>query len=103
MFAVIKSGGHQYRVEKGSIIDVDLLHKEVGSKLTTDQVLMVGDDKSVTVGEPLVSGAKVEFEIKNHDRKDKVLVFKYKRRKNYKVMRGHRQGFTTIEVKSISK
>ena len=103
MFAVIKSGNRQYRVEQGPVIEIDHIQDKVGSKVTTEQVLMLGDDKKVTVGEPLVKGAKVEFEVKHHDRKDKVLVFKYKRRKNYKVLQGHKQRFTTVEIKKISK
>ena len=103
MFAIIKAGGHQYRVEQGSKIKVDKLQDEVGSTVTIDEVLMVGDGKTTTVGEPFVKGAKVQCEIKHHDRGEKIIVFKYKRRKNYKKSRGHRQWFTELEVKGISK
>lgn len=101
MYAVIKSGGHQYRVTEGLQFDVQKIAGNEGDKVTFDQVLLVGG-KSLNVGSPTVSGATVEATIKRQFRDDKVWVFKYKRRKNYKKLRGHRQPLTTVEVTKIS-
>lgn len=103
MYAVIKAGGHQYKVQQGEELTVDFLRdKKEGDKVTFDQVLMLGGDELV-VGAPLVKGAKVEATVKQQGFNPKILVFKYKRRKNYKRTRGHKQPITVIEIDSISK
>ena len=102
MYAVIQAGGHQYRVNQGDEVVVDSIPGKEGDKITLDKVLMVGG-KATVVGAPFVSGAKVQATIKKQHRLDKVLVFKYKRRKNYKRTRGHRQNVTTLEIGKISE
>ena len=101
MYAVIKTGGKQYRVSEGDTLRVEKLDGEVGSKLELDEVLMVGGDK-VAVGSPTVKGAKVTAEITAQDRAKKIVVFKMKRRKNYRRKQGHRQPFTEIRITGIS-
>lgn len=100
MYAVVKSGGHQYRVKQGDLVEVDQIHGEPGSSVTLDRVLMLGGDKIVT-GKPLVSGASVSATIKSQERAEKILVFKYLRRKNSKKVQGHRQPFTVLEINGI--
>ncbi len=101
MYAVIKTGGKQYRVSEGDTIRVEKLQGDVGGQIEFDQVLMLGGEK-VEVGTPLVSGAKVVAEITAQDRAKKIIVFKMKRRKNYRRKYGHRQPFTELRIKSVS-
>ncbi len=101
MYAVIKAGAHQYKVSKGDLIDIDKLEGAEGDKVTFDRVMMIGGSKTV-VGDPLVKGASVQATIKKQFRDKKILVFKYRRRKNYKKMTGHRQPLTTVEIGDIS-
>lgn len=101
MYAVIKAGAHQYRVQEGDTFEIDKVVGEAGDKIKFDQVFMIGG-KSVSVGAPLVEGASVEAEIKEQSRSPKVVVFKYKRRKNYKKKRGHKQPVTLVEIKKIN-
>jgi len=101
MYAVIKTGGKQYRVSEGDTIRVEKLPGDVGGKVEFDQVLMVGGEK-VAVGKPLVDGAKVVAEITAQDRAKKVIVFKMKRRKNYRRRYGHRQPYTEVRIQSVS-
>jgi large subunit ribosomal protein L21 len=103
MFAVVEVAGKQYKVAPKDQIMVPTLNEKPGTKIRLDRVLMVGDDKTVTVGRPLVSGASVEATVVEHDKMDKVIVFKKKRRKGYRVKRGHRQGYSQIEILSIGK
>ena len=100
MYAVIQTGGKQYRVAEGDTIRVEKLEGDVGSKVEFDDVLMVGGEK-VVVGKPHVSGAKVTAEIIAQDLAKKIIVFKRKRRKNYRRKQGHRQGFTEVRVDEI--
>jgi large subunit ribosomal protein L21 len=100
MYAVIKAGGHQYRVTEGETLNIDRLPGQVGEKVKFDQVLMIGG-ANVVFGAPHVAGAVVEATIKAHDRAEKVLIFKYRRRKNYKRTQGHRQPFTVVEINKI--
>lgn len=100
MYAVIKAGGHQYRVKEGETLQVDKIEGQPGDKITFDKVLMVGG-ANTTIGAPLVAGAVVEATIKEQLRAPKIIVFKYKRRKNYKVTRGHKQPITMIEIGKI--
>lgn len=102
MFAVIKSGGKQYRVRAGEKLKVESLAAEVGSELVLDEILAVGEGESVRIGTPLVSGAQVKAKVVSHGLGDKVLIFKLRRRKHYQKHQGHRQGFTEIEITGIS-
>jgi len=101
MYAVIRTGGKQYKVAKDSILRVESLTGDVGSKLTLGEVLLVGGD-TPKLGAPLVSGASVECEILEHGQGEKVIAFKKKRRKNTHRKRGHRQHFTKVKVISIT-
>ena len=100
MFAVIETGGKQYKVEKGTIIEVEKLEGESGAKLSFDNVLLIGGEKN-EVGAPLVDGAKVEGEVLDQFRDDKVIVFKKKRRQNYRRKAGHRQDLTAVRITEI--
>ena len=101
MYAVVRTGGKQYRVAKDSVLKVESLKGDVGSKLVLGDVLMLGGDKP-KFGAPLVAGASVECEILEHGQGEKVIAFKKKRRKNTHRKRGHRQHFTKLKVLSIS-
>jgi large subunit ribosomal protein L21 len=98
MFAVIKTGGKQYRVVSGDVIKVEKLEGEAGSTITFDQVLMAGD----VIGTPLVAGAAVSAEVIAQDRGPKVIIFKKKRRQNYRRKNGHRQDLTVLRITEIS-
>lgn len=100
MYAVIKTGGKQYRVSEGDRIRVEKLPGEVGSDITFDEVLMLGGEK-VAVGTPRVDGASVKATIVAQDRAKKVIVFKYKRRKGYRRKYGHRQPFTELKITGV--
>lgn len=100
MYAVIKTGGKQYRVSKGDKIFVEKLEGNVGDAVSFDQVLLLGGE-AVKIGKPLVSGAKVEAKILEHGRGEKVIIFKFRRRKNYHRKTGHRQPFTTLQITDI--
>jgi large subunit ribosomal protein L21 len=102
MYAVVKIGGHQYRVSEGDVLFVDKQSDETGQNLTFDEVLLTNDDGNVTVGQPVVDGAAVEATLLDNVKSDKVVVFKKKRRKGYQVKRGHRQPMSQIEINSIS-
>ena len=101
MYAVIKSGGKQYRVSSGQQLRVELLAAEVGSAVSFDQVLMVGEGDAARVGAPLVAGAKVKATVLAQGRRDKVVVFKMRRRKGYKRTQGHRQAYTEVRIDDI--
>lgn len=102
MFAVIRTGGKQYRVAENDIIRVERLDGEAGASLTLDQVLMVGEGEKVTVGAPLVDGASVSAEVVEQGRGPKLIVFKKKRRQNYRRKKGHRQDLTVLKITGIS-
>lgn len=101
MFAVVKTGGKQYRVAKDDVIKVERLTAEPGSTVTLDRVLAVQDGEAVKVGAPFVEGAAVAAEVVEQGRADKIIVFKKKRRKNYRRKRGHRQHETVLRVTEI--
>ncbi|MDY0001231.1 MAG: 50S ribosomal protein L21 [Polyangia bacterium] len=101
MFAVVKTGGKQYRVSKGDTIKVEKLQGEIGDKIALSDVLMVAEGESVKVGRPLVEGAKVEAEIVDQGRHPKIIIFKMRRRKNYRRKAGHRQPFTALRIVDI--
>ena len=101
-YAIIKTGGKQYRVSEGDTIRVEKIQGEVGSSIELDEVLMVGGGEKVSVGTPFVSGAKVTAEIVAQDRAKKIIVFKMKRRKNYRRKQGHRQPYTELRITGVS-
>jgi large subunit ribosomal protein L21 len=102
MYAVIETGGKQYKVSEGDVLKVEKLVAEPGEKLVLDQVLMLNDDNgNLKVGEPLVAGAKITAEVIEQGRHKKIIVFKYKKRKNYRKKQGHRQAFTKIKIEKI--
>ena len=102
MYAVIKTGGKQYKVAAGEKIKVELLDAEVGAEVTIDQVLAVGSGDGLTVGAPLVAGATVSAKVVSHGKHDKVRIFKMRRRKHYQKRQGHRQQFTELEIGAIA-
>ncbi|MBW2732358.1 MAG: 50S ribosomal protein L21 [Deltaproteobacteria bacterium] len=102
MYAVVKTGGKQYRVAEGDVIKVEKLEAQLGATIELDQVLMVADDESLQLGHPIVEGAKVSAEIVDQDRDRKVLIFKYRRRKRYRRKAGHRQPFTALKIIGIT-
>ena len=99
-YAVIRSGGKQFRVEEGGRLRVPALNKKVGESVELE-VLSAGSDGETKVGAPIVDGAKVTATILDHGRGPKIIVFKKKRRKHYKRTKGHRQGYTTLKIESI--
>ena len=102
MYAVIKTGGKQYKVCQGEVLRVEKLDAEAGSEVEIPEVLMVVDNTQTKIGRPIVEAATVRAQILEHGRGKKIVVMKKKRRKGYKVKRGHRQPFTTLEIKEIS-
>jgi len=103
MYAVIQTGGKQYRAEPGKTIVVEKLAGEAGAKVTFDQVLLVssGDGGNITIGKPVVKGAKVTGEIVEQGRGEKLVVFKFRLRKNYVRRNGHRQDYTAVKIAAI--
>ena len=101
MFAVIKTGGKQYKVQKDDKLLVEKLGGKEGDKVTLDEVLMIADGKKSTLGEPLIKGAKVEAKVVTQTRGPKITVFKKKRRQNYRRKKGHRQDLTMIQITNI--
>ena len=102
MYAVIKTGGKQYRVASGQKLKVEKLAAEVGSELTLNEVLAVGEGDGLRVGAPTVAGASVTASVVGHGLGDKVRIFKLRRRKHYKKSQGHRQPFTEIQITAIN-
>ncbi len=101
MYAVIKTGGKQYKVAAGEKIKVEQIAADVGQEIVLEQVLAVGDGASLTVGTPLVPGASVKATVVAHGRHDKLRIFKMRRRKHYRKHGGHRQGFTELQIGAI--
>jgi large subunit ribosomal protein L21 len=103
MFAVIKTGGKQYRVAKDDVIAVEKLPAEAGASVELGEVLMLSDGGAVEIGAPLVKGAKVTAEVVEQTRGNKIIVFKKKRRKNYRRKKGHRQDLTVLKITAIQR
>tara|TARA_B100000282_G_scaffold216276_1_gene160145 strand:- start:72 stop:560 length:489 start_codon:yes stop_codon:yes gene_type:complete len=101
MFAVIKTGGKQYKVAEEDVVQVEKLDAKTGSKIAFDNVLMIGDSTSSTFGTPLVEGASVSGTVMEQGREDKILVFKRKRRQGYRRLKGHRQHVTLVKITNI--
>ena len=102
MYAVIKTGGKQYRVAAGEKLKIEQIPAEVGAEITLDQILMVGEGESVKIGTPLLSGASVKATVLAQGRHKKVTIFKMRRRKHYQKHQGHRQNYTEIRIDGIS-
>ena len=100
MYAIINTGGKQYKVTEGQVFNVEQLEGDVGTDIVLDQVMLVKDDGGVKVGQPFLD-ARVTCEVVEHGKGDKVVVFKHKKRKDYRKKAGHRQMFTKVKVKSI--
>jgi len=102
MYAVIETGGKQYRVAEGDVISVEKLNEEVGKLLTIKEVLIVGEGADTLVGAPYVAGASVKAEVVENGKAPKVVIYKYKAKKDSKKKQGHRQPFTKLQIKAIS-
>ena len=103
MYAVIKTGGKQYRVAAGEKLKIDQLAAEIGAAIVLDKVLLVADGDNLKMGKPLVTGASVQAKVLAQGRHDKVRIFKLRRRKHYQKHQGHRQNFTEIEITGITQ
>lgn len=102
MYAVIETGGKQYRVAEGDTVKVEKLAVEEGASVELDRVLMVADGENVTIGKPFIEGGKVTATVKAHGRGDKVKIIKFRRRKHYMKRQGHRQWFTELKITGIN-
>jgi large subunit ribosomal protein L21 len=102
MYAVIKTGGKQYKVEKGATLRVEKLDVETGKSIDFTEVLLVADGDKITVGTPVVAGAKVSAEILGQEKGEKLIIFKFRRRKAYRKKTGHRQTYTALKITDIS-
>ena len=102
MYAVVATGGKQYKVKEGDVFRFEKLPGEVGAEVTLDQVLMFSDGQAVTLGRPVIEGATVKGTIIEQDKGKKVIVFKYKKRKHSRNKKGHRQPYTAVKIDSIS-
>lgn len=103
MYAIIESCGRQYKVSEGDTVFFEKLDAEVGKEVSFDKVVLVSDGKEVTVGTPYVKGAKVSGKVKVQDKAKKILVYRYKAKKNERRTQGHRQPFTSVEITKIEK
>jgi large subunit ribosomal protein L21 len=101
MYAVIRTGGKQYRVSAGEKIKVEQIPADIGAEIALGEVLMVADGEAVTMGTPLVEGKTVKAKVIGHGRGDKVRIFKMRRRKHYRKSQGHRQNYTEVEILGI--
>lgn len=102
MYAIIESCGKQYKVSEGDVVFFEKLDVEEGKKVSFDKVILVSDEKKVEVGAPYVKGVKVEGKVLEHGKGKKIIVYKYKAKKNYRRTQGHRQPFTKVEITKIS-
>jgi large subunit ribosomal protein L21 len=102
MYAIIKTGGKQYRVENGLRLKIEQIPADIGSELVIDQVLMIADGENVSMGKPILNGAAVKATVLQQGRHDKVRIFKMRRRKHYQKHQGHRQSYTEIQITGIS-
>ena len=101
MYAIIETGGKQFKVEEGDVLKVELLHAEAGETVEINKVLMVNKDGQVTVGAPYVDGSKVTLKVEENGKGKKIVVFKYKAKKNNRKKKGHRQPYTKVTVEKI--
>ena len=103
MYAVVKTGGKQYKVKEGDVIRVELLNAKEGDNVRLDSVLLLGDGDQITVGSPMIKGAAVTATVRGNGRGEKVRIVKKRRRKHYKKVQGHRQSYTELAITGISK
>ena len=103
MYAIIKTGGKQYKVSEGDMLRVEKIDGSAGDKVELDNVLLIGEDENVEVGMPIVAGSKVIAKIVEQGKAKKIIVFKTKRRKGYRKKRGHRQLYTSLKIEGIKK
>jgi large subunit ribosomal protein L21 len=103
MYAIIRSGGHQYRAEVGAFLDVEKLPHNVNDSIEISDVLLVGDDETTVIGQPFVEGAKVKATVVEQFRGEKIIVFHYRQRTNYRKTNGHRQYYTRLRIDAIQK
>ncbi|MCW6678040.1 50S ribosomal protein L21 [Anaerococcus sp. NML200574] len=102
MYAIIKTGGKQYKVSEGDLVRVEKLNYEVGETVDFEEVLLVSNDGDIKVGSPVVEGAKVSATVEDQNKAKKIVVFKYKPKKQYRKKHGHRQPYTLVKINSIS-
>lgn len=102
MYAVIEQGGKQYRVAEGDKFRVEKIHAEEGANVEFEKVILLGKDDGAVIGTPYVEGAKVTAKILESGKEDKIIVFKYRRKKNYRKFRGHRQQYTLVQIEAIN-
>ncbi len=102
MYAIIESCGKQYKVSEGDVVFFEKLDTELGKKVTFKEVVLVSDDKKVEVGAPYIKGAKVEGKVVEHGKGKKIIVYKYKAKKNYRRTQGHRQPYTKVQITKIA-
>lgn len=102
MYAILKSGGKQYRVSAGTKLQVEKLNAQIGSDVVFDQILLVVDGENVSTGKPLVAGASVTAKVLSHNRGEKLKIYKMRRRKHFRKTLGHRQDYTQVEISAIA-
>lgn len=102
-FAIVKTGGKQYRVSEGDVLDIEKLDVEEGKDVNFDEVLLVADGEKVEVGQPTVKDTKVKAKVLSQEKAPKIVVFKFKKRKNYRKKTGHRQKMTRVQIEKIGK
>ncbi len=102
MYAIIETGGKQYKVQQGDVLNVELLDAEVGAVVAAEKVLAVGEGASLQIGNPVVEGASVSLKVLEHGKGKKVVVFHYKPKKNIRKKNGHRQPFTKVQVEAVN-
>jgi large subunit ribosomal protein L21 len=102
MYAIIETGGKQYRVAEGQLLKIEKLEADAGNTVDFDRVLMVGEGENMRVGAPLVAGAKVVAEVVKHGRADKIRIIKFRRRKHHMKRQGHRQYFTEVKIVKVA-
>ena len=102
MYAIVETGGKQYRVQQGEIVRVESIHEEPGKEVVLEKVLLFSNDTQITSGHPYIPGAVVTAEVLGHGRGDKIIVFKFKSKKNVRKKQGHRQNYTDIKIREIS-
>jgi len=103
MYAIIETGGKQYKVEEGDTIEIETVVAMPGEEVTFDRVLLIGDGKDCAIGQPNVAGSRVVGQLLRHDRGEKIVVGKFKRRKKYRRRTGHRQGISVVQIKQITR
>ncbi|HHU62667.1 MAG TPA: 50S ribosomal protein L21 [Clostridiales bacterium] len=102
MYAIIRTGGKQYRVQEGDVINIEKLNGQPGDMVTFEEVLAVGSEDGIKIGTPVLQGAKVDAKVLGHGKGKKIIVYKYKAKKGYRRKQGHRQPFTRVEISKIN-